>query len=199
MRVAARAATARMADAADFERIAMPYLGAVYRAAVAMCRSADRADDLTQATLLKALERFETFKTGTNCKAWLLRILRNTWVDELRHKRVAGTEVPVREELIAADEQGAAGDQPAPGKADVAELLEKFSDQQVIDALKLLPEDQRMTLFLVDVEELAQDEVAQIMQVAVGTVKSRASRARANLRQRLKARARELGFVDRGS
>ncbi len=70
-----------------FEEIALPYLNAVYRAAVALCGRRQEADDLVQDTFLKAFERFELFQPGTNCKAWLLQILRNTWIDRLRRKK----------------------------------------------------------------------------------------------------------------
>lgn len=168
----------------DFEQTALPHLDSVYRAAVALCGRRDEAEDLAQATFLKALERFDTFEPGTNCRAWLLQILRHIWIDKLRHKKVAGTPVPLDEALVA-------DVAPPPG----APGLESFSDEQVIEALKHLPEDQRLTLFLVDVEQLSQAETAQITGVAVGTVKSRASRARSQLRKLLMAYAQDMGFT----
>ncbi len=79
-----------MADRDKFESIALPYLDTLYRAAVALCGREENAEDLVQATYLKALQRFELFRPGTNCRAWLLRILRNTWIDQLRHMKVVG-------------------------------------------------------------------------------------------------------------
>ena len=182
-----------MADTTEFERVAMPYLQDVYRAAVALSGSKDRGEDLAQATFLKALQRFETFRIGTNCKAWLMRILRNTWVDELRHRKVVGPEVPVDENLLPGTV-----DAERTSWSDASDLLENFADEQVIRALGELPDDQRLTLFLVDVEDMPQDEVAGVLGVAVGTIKSRASRARSALRDRLEAHARDLGFLGRG-
>ena len=181
-----------MADISEFENLTMPYIDNVYRTAVALCGQQDLAEDLTQAAFVKALERFDTFQSGTNCKAWLLTILRNTWIDLLRHKKIVGPQVPIEETLVP--------DRPHAEPnvwTDATDILENFSDEDVIQAMKQLPDEQRLTLFLVDVEQLAHEEVAEIMQVAAGTVKSRSSRARATLRKKLQAHAKELGFVER--
>ncbi len=174
----------------SFEQAALPHLASVYRAAVAVCGRSGEAEDLTQATFLKALERFDTFKPGTNCRAWLLQIMRNTRIDELRRRKVAGNAVPIEESLVVAEPQMA----PTVW-SDAEDLLGNFSDEQVIRALKLLPEDQRLTLFLADVEQLSHQEVAEITGVAVGTVKSRTSRAREVLKHHLLSHAREMGFA----
>jgi len=178
-----------LGTAARFEQIALPNLDNVYRAAVALCGRSNEAEDLTQATFVKALERFDTFKPGTNCKAWLFQILRNVWIDQLRHRKVAGNAVPLDETLVA-KESGV----EETVWSDAEDLLQNFSDDQIIAALRQLPDDQRLTLFLVDVERLSQQEVAEITGVAVGTVKSRASRARRELKSRLIPYAKEMGF-----
>jgi len=178
-----------LGTAARFEQIALPNLDNVYRAAVALCGRSNEAEDLTQATFVKALERFDTFKPGTNCKAWLFQILRNVWIDQLRHRKVAGNAVPLDETLVA-KESGV----EETVWSDAEDLLQNFSDDQIIAALRQLPDDQRLTLFLVDVEQLSQQEVAEITGVAVGTVKSRASRARRELKSRLIPYAKEMGF-----
>lgn len=173
-----------------FEQAALPHLDSVYRTAVALCGRSVEAEDLTQATFVRALERFDTFRPGTTCRAWLLQILRNLWIDRLRHKKVAGTAVPLDETLVV---EGP-GAEPTRW-SDAEDLLENFSDDQVIRALKSLPQEQRLTLFLVDVEQLNLQEVAEITGVAEGTVKSRASRARTELRTRLASHAREMGYT----
>jgi len=175
-----------------FEQVALPHLDSVYRAAIAVCGRSDQADDLTQTTFLKALERFGTFEPGTNCKAWLFQIMRNLWIDQLRHGKIAGNTVPIEEELLPSKPSIEAS-----AWSNAHDLLENFSDEQVICALKKLPADQRLTLFLTDVEQLSQEEVAQITGVAVGTVKSRTSRARTELKNHLLAYAKEMGFVGR--
>ncbi len=175
-----------------FEQIALPHLDSVYRAAVVVCRGTAEAEDLTQTTFLKAFERFEMFQPGTNCKAWLLQIMRNLWIDRVRHLKVAGTTVSLDEELLITE---------APVEStlwsDARDLLENFSDEQVIDALKRLSEDQRLTLYLMDVEQLSEKEVADITGTALGTVKSRTHRARRELKKHLQAYAKEMGFVGR--
>ena len=180
-----------MADATEFETIAMPHLDGVLRAALALCGDRDQAEDLVQATYLKALSRFASFGRGTNCKAWLVRILRNDWIDRLRHRKVAGAAVPLDEAVLPAPDDTA--DEPPWTDAD--DVLEKFSDEQVIRALQTLSDDQRLALVLVDVEEMPHEDVAEILGVAVGTVKSRTSRARAKLKTLLQAHARDLGLA----
>jgi RNA polymerase sigma-70 factor (ECF subfamily) len=175
-----------------FGEVVMPHLDTVYRAAAALCRQGAQAEDLTQTTMLKALETLDSFAEGTNCKAWLVRILRNTWIDTLRRRKTAGTAVPLEETLVPAPES------PADTKwTNARDLLENFSDEDVIETLSELPDDQRLALYLVDVELLDQREVADIMGVPVGTIKSRTSRARAILRERLRAKAKDLGFTGR--
>lgn len=173
----------------SFARAALPHLDSVYRGALAMTGKTDEAEDLTQATFMKALERFETFRPGTRIKPWLLQILRNLWIDRLRHAKVAGTTVPLDETFVAR-ESGPAGT----AWSDAEDLLENFSDEQVIRALQSLPQEQRLTLYLVDVEELSHAEVAEITDVAVGTVKSRTSRARTELKRRLSSHAGEMRY-----
>jgi RNA polymerase sigma-70 factor (ECF subfamily) len=174
-----------------FEHIALPHLDSVYRAATAVCGRSDQAEDLTQMTFVRALERFDTLKPGTNCKAWLLQIMRNLWIDRLRHKRASPNKIPIHENLLATRETRKIV------WSDAEDLLENFSDERVIGALRRLPEDQRLTLFLVDVEQLNQQQVAKIMGVAVGTVKSRTSRARNELKDYLSSYAKEMGLVGR--
>jgi len=176
-----------MADRRDFQRIAMPHLDAVYRTAVALAGDGPAADDLAQATFVKALERFKTFREGTNARAWLLTICRNTRIDQIRHKKVAGQELPLDESQLPAGEF-----EEVP-----ADLLERFSDEQIVAALLELPAEQRMAILLVDVERLSHAEAAEVLEVATGTVKSRASRGRARLRAKLAAHAKDLGIPGR--
>lgn len=174
----------------SFEEIAMPHLNTVYRAAVAMCGDHSDAEDLTQVTFLKAFERFGSFEKGTNCKAWLLSILRNKWIDLMRHRGTVGQVLQIDESLIAGQKQN---DEIKYSNSE--DLLANFSDDQIIKALKSLPAEQRFPLFLVDVEQLSHADVAEIMDMPVGTVKSRTSRARAVLKQKLLSYAKEMGFT----
>lgn len=179
-----------MSATKSFENLAMPHLTAVYRAAFALSGQPHQAEDLAQETFLKAFQRFETFQPGTNCRAWLLQILRNTWIDRLRHQQVAGPQSTIDERLLA-DHRPEHPELPS----DPRQLLDAFSDKQVIAALAALPEDQRLALYLCDVEGLSQEDVAKILDVAVGTIKSRCFRARLVLRAELEAHARDLGLL----
>ena len=173
----------------DFEQTAMVHLTAVYRAAMALCGKQDLAEDMVQSTMLKAYERFSSFTKGTHCKAWLLCILRRTWIDYLRRRRFESRQVPLKEDLEAQKKS----EETVWSNAE--DLLENFSDEQVIQALQRLPDEQRLTLFLTDVEGLNQDEVAGITEVAVGTVKSRASRARSALKASLMSYAQDMHLL----
>ncbi len=181
-----------MTDSSDFEKTAMPYLDNVFRTAFALCGNRDEAEDLTQAAFLKAFGQFGSFRPGTNCKAWLMRILRNSWIDRLRHRKVVGAELQVDKLPLAAPESV-----EDTHWTNAEDILESFADEQIIEALGELPEAQRLVVFLVDIERTPLDEVAEILDVAVGTVKSRASRARAKLKSRLAAHAADLGFDGR--
>jgi len=173
----------------DFEETAMVHLNAIYRTAMAMCSPTDVAEDMVQITFAKAFESFGSFKQGTNCKAWLMRILRNTWIDFLRSRRAESGQVSLEEDLAAKDSSGETV------WSNAQDLLENFSDEQVIGALQRLPDEQRLTLFLVDVEQLSQEEVAEITDVPVGTVKSRTGRARSALKTCLAKYAKDMNYT----
>ncbi|MHC4431460.1 MAG: RNA polymerase sigma factor [Planctomycetota bacterium] len=181
-----------MDSAETFEKVALAHLDAVYRAAVALCGRRQEADDLVQETFLRAFERFESFEPGTNCKAWLLQILRNIRIDQFRRKKIAGQQLPLAEQTVA---QESCDNEIVWSSAE--DLMENFADEQVIKALSELPEDQRLTLFLIDVEQLSQEDVARIMGVATGTVKSRTSRGRAALKEGLASYAKKMGLRGR--
>ncbi len=156
-------------------------MDAVYRAAMAMSGDRSVADDLVQAAFLKAWQRFDRFEPGSNCRAWLLRILRNTWIDRLRQRRPVDLMGPEGLDHAAAPPD--VPDPPAP--QDRQGWLERLDDELLVRALGELPEQWRLALFLVDVEGYSQQEAAEVLEVAVGTVKSRTSRARGLLRRRL--------------
>jgi RNA polymerase sigma-70 factor (ECF subfamily) len=173
-----------MSSRSEFEDIAIIHMNALYRAAMTLSGHKETAEDMVQTTFLKAFEKFSSFTKGTNCKAWLMRILRNTWIDQLRHKKIAGKELPLDEELAAEEKDEVIW-------SDSQDLLENFSDEEIIKALLKLDEDQRLILYLIDVEGFTQLEVSEIMDIAVGTVKSRTSRGRNELKRSLSYYARE--------
>lgn len=173
----------------EFEEVALKHIDAVFRMATTLCSGQVEAEDMVQVTYLKAFEQFGSFKKGTNCRAWLFKILRNSWIDQLRRTKVRGDILPLEDELVAAPIEN---DQVQWSNYD--DLLENFSDHEVIKALQRLPGDQRLTLFLTDVEQLDHGHVARILDVATGTVKSRTSRARAILKRELLDHAKQMGY-----
>jgi RNA polymerase sigma-70 factor (ECF subfamily) len=179
-----------------FLTLAGPHLACLLRTARYLTRDAGEAEDLVQETLARALRSFEQFRPGTNVQAWLLAILRHLRIDRIRAAGIRQGTVSL-DDLPDEPAAGPAQDplDPALATADPQAVLEQFSDQQVIAALRALPEEIRWTLLLVDVEGLEVKEAAGVLDVPVGTIKSRAHRGRAMLRERLLPLARELRLV----
>jgi RNA polymerase sigma-70 factor, ECF subfamily len=174
-----------------FYELVWPLRADVLRMARFLCRHDAEADDLAQETLLKAFAAIESFQPGTDARAWLMRILRNTRIDRIRSAAQEAGNVSLDAAEIDAEAPVATEDfGPEP-----EQVLNAFSDQQVIEALRDLPEDIRMTLLLVDVQQIDHSDAAAILEVPVGTIKSRAHRGRAMLRQALLPLAREMRMV----
>jgi RNA polymerase sigma-70 factor (ECF subfamily) len=182
---------------ARFERDALPYLDQLYGGALRMTRNPADAEDVVQETFVKAFAKFHTFSEGTNLKAWLFRILTNTYInlyrkrqreprqssaDELTDWQIAQTQAYVTGELKSAE----------------AEALERITDDVVIDALAQVPEDFRLAVYLADVEGFSYKEIAEIMDTPVGTVMSRLHRGRKILRDLLSEYAVEQGYLPGG-
>ena len=177
------------ATQAFYQRI-WPLRADVLRFARFLTHDSAVADDVSQESLLKAFNAVADLRPDANVHAWLLKVVRNTWLDRVRHeahRRESSLDMlAVQPE---ADDEAAV---PWNGQPeDLGELLEAFSDSQVIDALLELPEEMRWTLLLVDVESLSLAEAAQVMAVPEGTVKSRCHRGRNLLRASLLPLARE--------
>jgi RNA polymerase sigma-70 factor (ECF subfamily) len=130
---------------------------------------------------LKAWERFDQFQAGTNCKAWLLTILQNTWIDHLRQQGNVGWTASEALDQVAAERERP--DPPDWHEAD--KVIEQFDNEKLIAAFYTLPDGFRLALFLVDVEGCTHEEAAEVLGVPPGTVKSRTSRARRMIRDRL--------------
>lgn len=184
----ARDATRRFYD------LVWPQRAAVLRVARILSGNDAEADDLAQETLLKAFNGIGGFKPGTDVKAWLMTILRRTRIDRVR--AAASSAGTLSLDAIEVEPPAAPGSEETDlYGASPEQVLAAFSDRQVIDALQRLPEDIRMTLLLVDVEQLKLEEAAEVLRVPVGTVKSRTHRGRAMLRQALLPVAREMRLV----
>jgi RNA polymerase sigma-70 factor (ECF subfamily) len=159
-------------------------------------RNPAEADDIAQETMIKAFKAIATFHDGSDMRAWLMTILRNTRIDHIRAAASAARNVNF-DQLGAEppDSSEATGCDDDPAWDNPEELLERFSDHHVIDALHKLPEEIRWTLLLVDVEGMDHEDAAKVLGVPVGTVKSRAFRGRAMLRQSLLPVAKELRLI----
>jgi RNA polymerase sigma-70 factor (ECF subfamily) len=179
-----------MKDASDtFYQTIWPHAATLLRVAQVLCRSEADAEDLVQETLLKAYRHLDQFKEGTDARRWLLTILRNTRIDRVR--TLAGRQAEISIEQAEIDPAAPAREWAADTSdawADPRAMLESLSDQTMIEALLELPEEIRWSLLLVDVEGLEMADAAGIMEIPVGTVKSRLHRGRGMLRERLQAR-----------
>jgi RNA polymerase sigma-70 factor (TIGR02947 family) len=166
---------------ARFARDALPLLDVLRRGARRLTRNEADAEDLLQDTLLHAYAGFRTFKSGTNPKAWLFRILHNRWVTTHRYKQRRPAEVPV--DGITERELAERAERAAPGpRSAEAEALDAFPDHEIKAALDALPEGFRVALYYADVEGFTYAQTAALMNVPLGTVMSRVARSRQRLR-----------------
>ncbi len=162
--------------------------------ALHLARNRNDAEDLVQETMLRALRFFDRFTPGTNCRAWLLTILYNVFRNRYRHsataERVTDTEQEFEDQV---EEMGLRSD--APPNDPQSAFFDQLLEGEVQAALDSLPEDFRTVLLMVDIQELRYDEAAAVLDIPLGTVRSRVSRARSMMRKALAAFARSRGLT----
>lgn len=178
-------------DREGFEREALVHLDAVYRTALRLSGNPTEAEDLAQETMLKAFRSWQQYRPGTNAKAWLLTILRNTFVNQYRREKLRPATVDVTDLepfTVFRDVQDADPERT---------FFDRLVDGDVLRAIDRLPEEFREVLVLSDIEGLTYAEIAETAGTPVGTVKSRLFRARQILQRELYDYAVEAGYITR--
>ena len=185
-----------MADQANFERDALQYSSQLYSAALRMTRNPADAEDLVQETFLKAYRAYHTFTEGTNLKAWLYRILTNTYINKYRKQKRRPSEVDLGDvqDLYLyrqiGSEESAGASQSVEQK-----VLDGLVESDIKEAVEELPENFRLPVLLADLEGFAYKEIAEILDIPIGTVMSRLHRGRKAMQKRLWEFARERGLL----
>ncbi len=179
---------------AEFERVALPQLSHLYTSAFYLTKDKTEAEDLVQETYLRALRFFHKFQPGTNCRAWLLSILRNLFINRYQQKKREAETVDwekIDQVYDSMVELGEKAERDNPEGLLISELM----DEEVEKALRKLPEEYRTAIVLVDIEELSYEEAAKVMACAIGTIRSRVSRGRRMLQVALRDYALERGLI----
>jgi len=174
-----------------FEKEMMPYMDQLFNYATYLSGDREQASDLLQDTYMKAYRFFDKFETGTNAKAWLYRIMKNTYINEYRRTHR-------QPEIVEFDEQISPYQMSAGGRNDndLRNMLDtQMFDDDIAGALAGLPEKFKSVIVLRDLEELPYEEIAEVLEIPIGTVRSRLHRARALLFDKLKTYAREKGYT----
>lgn len=180
----------------EFEKEAIPHMDALYNFALKMTGDEDDADDLVQETYLKAFRFFDKFEKGTNCKAWLFRIMKNSYINDYRKQVKEPNKVDYEDvqnfyENIKSDE--------VESKHYEQDVFSNLLDDEISKAITELPEDFRTVIILSDIEGFTYDEIADFVDIPVGTVRSRLHRARKMLYSQLYDYAKEKGFINSGN
>jgi len=188
-----------MADQADFERDAMQYTRQLYTAAMRMTRNPSDAEDLLQETFLKAYRAYHTFEAGTNLKAWLYRILTNTYINKYRKESRRPSEVDLGsvEDLYLYRRIGSEESAEA-ARTTEDRVLDGLVESDIKAAVESLPVNFRLPVLLADLEGFAYKEIAEILNIPVGTVMSRLHRGRKAMQKALWDYAAKRGLVPEG-
>jgi RNA polymerase sigma-70 factor (ECF subfamily) len=180
----------------EFEETALPHLDSLYNAALKMARDPAEAEDLVQDTFVRAYRFFSRYERGSNCKAWLFTILKNTFIN--RYRKARSQPEAVAFETIEGHSEGAIDEAHEPPSRSPEEVVaDTRLGEAVRGALDTLPADYRMVVLLSMVEGYTYKEIASIMSCPIGTVMSRLFRARQVLQASLASHARERGLIER--
>jgi RNA polymerase sigma-70 factor, ECF subfamily len=179
-----------------FTSDAMQYAPQLFSTALRMTRNRSDAEDLVQETYIKGWRSFHTFQEGTNLRAWLFRIMTNTYINKYNAKKRKGTEVELDdvEELFLYKRLGSI-DQSQLSSSAEDQMLDLFTDDEVKNALESLPEDFRIPVLLSDVDGFAYKEIAEMLEIPIGTVMSRLHRGRKAMQKMLYEYARDRGLI----
>lgn len=178
----------------DFEREALPHMDALYNFALRMTSDPDEADDLLQETYLKAYRFFDKFEQGTNCKAWLFRIMKNSFINIYRRSSKEPDKVDYND--VEEFYHSIRAESTDPNDLE-AQIFSNILDDDVSTALESLPEEFRTVVILCDIEGFTYEEIADFVECPIGTVRSRLHRGRKMLRVKLLDYAKERGFEDK--
>ena len=185
-----------MADQANFERDALEFSPQLYSAALRMTRNPADAEDLVQETFLKAYRAYDTFTEGTNLKAWLYRILTNTYINKYRKEKRRPSEVDLGDVQDLYLYRQIGSEESASASQSVEErVLDGLVESDIKEAVEELPENFRLPVLLADLEGFAYKEIAEILDIPIGTVMSRLHRGRKAMQKRLWEFARERGLL----
>jgi RNA polymerase sigma-70 factor (ECF subfamily) len=185
-----------MSEQEQFTADAMQYAPQLFSTALRMTRNRSDAEDLVQETYIKGWRSFHTFQEGTNLRAWLFRIMTNTYINKYNAQKRKGTEVELDdvEELFLYKRLGSI-DQSQLSSSAEDQMLELFTDDEVKNALEELPEDFRIPVLLSDVDGFSYKDIAEMLEIPIGTVMSRLHRGRKAMQKMLYEYARERGLI----